>query len=188
MQLRTIRDLSSIVTNAGEAEIKGLEVELLARPLEGLDVGVALAWTDATFTDYQDDDPLDAIPKSTPLDLSGNDLARSPDFTANLNVAYTWQLPWGSLTSSVNYYWSDEVYFSAYNSKDRDYQDSYHKTDVNVIFNSLDDVWYASLSVQNLENAELASSIQVEDATLGGVNRAQWQAPQTVRMSVGYNF
>ncbi len=188
MQLRTIRDLSSIVTNAGEAEIKGLEVELLARPLEGLDVGVALAWTDATFTDYQDDDPLDAIPKSTPLDLSGNDLARSPDFTANLNVAYTWQLPWGSLTSSVNYYWSDEVYFSAYNRKDRDYQDSYHKTDVNVIFNSLDDVWYASLSVQNLENAEVASSIQVEDATLGGVNRAQWQAPQTVRMSVGYNF
>lgn len=188
MQLRTIRDLNSIVTNAGEAEIKGLEVELLARPLEGLDVGVALAWTDATFTDYQDDDPLDAIPKSTPLDLSGNDLARSPDFTANLNVAYTWQLPWGSLTSSVNYYWSDEVYFSAYNREDRDYQDSYHKTDVNVTFNSLDDVWYASLSVQNLENAEVASSIQTADATLGGVDRAQWQAPQTVRMSLGYNF
>jgi iron complex outermembrane recepter protein len=186
MQLRTIRDLNSIVTNAGEAEIKGLEVELLARPLEGLDVGLALAWTDATFTDYFDDDPLDGVDEL--LDLSGNDLARSPDFTANLNVAYTWQLPWGSLTSSVNYYWSDEVYFSAYNRKDLDYQDSYHKTDVNVTFNSLDDVWYASLSVQNLENAEVASSIQTADATLGGVNRAQWQAPQTVRMSVGYNF
>ncbi|BFM14060.1 TonB-dependent receptor [Maricurvus nonylphenolicus] len=186
MQLRTIVGTDSIVTNAGEAGIQGLEVELLARPMEGLQLSAALAWTDAEFDEYFDDDPHDGL--NSLLDLSGNDLARSPDYTASLNAAYTWDLPWGSLTSSVNYYWSDEVYFSAYNRKDRDYQDSYHKTDINVTFNSLDDVWYATLSVQNLENAEVASNINLDNPTLGGIDYVQWQAPQTVRVSLGYNF
>ncbi len=187
MQLRTIVGTDSIVTNAGEAGIKGLEVELLARPMEGLQLSAALAWTDAEFDEYFADDPHDSL-GATAVDLSGNDLARSPDYTASLNAAYTWDLPWGSLTSSVNYYWADEVYFSAFNREDRDYQDSYHKTDINVTFNSLDDVWYASLSVQNLENAEVASNINLNNPQLGGVDYVQWQAPQTVRMSVGYNF
>lgn len=187
MQLRTIVGTDSIVTNAGEAGIQGIEVELLARPMDGLQLSAALAWTDAEFDEYFADDPHDAL-ADTALDLSGNDLARSPDYTASLNAAYTWDLPWGSLTSSVNYYWSDDVYFSAFNRKDRDYQDSYHKTDINVTFNSLDDVWYASLSVQNLENAEVASNVNLNNPDLGGVDYVQWQAPQTVRFSLGYNF
>ncbi|NIB38599.1 TonB-dependent receptor [Pseudomaricurvus alkylphenolicus] len=188
MQLRTIRDLASIVTNAGEAEIKGVELELLARPTQNLELNAALAWTSAKFDEYFDDDPLDNIPRSTPLDLAGNDLARSPDFTANLGAAYTWMIPWGTLTTSVNYYWSDEVFFSAYNREDRDFQDSYHKTDVSLTFNSADELWYATLAFQNLENAEVASNINVADASLGGVDRVQWQAPSTYRLSVGYHF
>jgi iron complex outermembrane receptor protein len=188
MQLRTIRDLNSVVTNAGEADVKGIELEILARPIDGLELGAALAYTNAEFAVYLDDDPLDAIPKSSPLDLSGNDLAHSPDYTANLSAAYTWQLPWGSLTSSVRYYWSDEVYFSAYNRADRDYQDSYQKTDVSLAFESSDDVWFATMAFQNLENAEVASNYSTGDPSLGGPDRVQWQAPQTVRLSLGYHF
>jgi iron complex outermembrane receptor protein len=188
MQLRTIRDLNSVVTNAGEAEVKGIEIEMLARPIDGLELSAALAYTHAEFTDYQDDDPLDSIPKSSPLDLSGNDLARSPDYTVNLSAAYTWQLPWGSLTSSVRYYWSDEVYFSAYNRANRDYQDSYHKTDVSLAFESSDETWTATMAFQNLEDAEVASNISLGDASLGGSDRAQWQAPSIFRLSLGYHF
>lgn len=187
MQLRTIRDLTSAVQNAGEAEIKGLEIELLARPFEALELSAAFAYTDAKFVSYTDDDPLDGL-ANTPLDLSGNDLARSPDYTANLSAAYTWQFAWGSLTSSVNYYWSDELYFSAYNRKDVDYQDSYQRTDVNVTFNSADQIWYVSLAARNLENAEVASNIAPENTTLGGSPRAQWQEPQTVSLTAGYHF
>ena len=188
MQLRTIRDLSSTVTNAGEAKIKGVEIELLARPTEALELNAALAYTSAKFTNYLDDDPLDTIPNTLPLDLSGNDLARSPDFTANLSATYTWYLSWGSVASSVNYYWADEVYFSAYNRRDRDYQDSYHKTDIRLAFNSTDKLWYVALAAQNLENTDVASNIATADAQLGGLDRVQWQAPQTYSLTVGYHF
>jgi len=187
MQLSTIRDMRRVTTNAGESEIKGIEVELLARPIEPLELSAALAYTNAKFTDYYDDDPLDAIPATSPLDLSGNDLARSPDYTANLAAAYTWQIPWGSLTAGVSYYWSDEVYFSAYNRKDGDYQDSYQKTDIRLTYNSSDELWYITLAAQNLENAEVASNRGMP-APSGGVQSAQWQAPQTYNLSVGYHF
>jgi len=188
MQLRTIRDLNSVVTNAGESEIKGIELELLARPIENLELSAAFAYTNAKFVTYFDDDPLDDIPNTSPLDLSGNDLARSPDSSVNLLAAYTWEFPSGSLRSSINYYWSDEVYFSAYNRDELDFQESYHKTDASLTYYSADDLWYITLSAQNLGDVEVASQISSGDPTLGGIDRAQWQTPRMYKLSVGYHF
>jgi iron complex outermembrane receptor protein len=188
MQLRTIRDLNSVVTNAGESEIKGIELELLARPIDNLELSAALAYTNAKFVTYFDDDPLDEIPKTSPLDLSGNDLARSPDSSVNLLAAYTWEFPSGSLRSSLNYYWSDDVYFSAYNRDALDFQESYHKTDASVTYYSADDIWHITLSAQNIGDVEVASQISSGDPSLGGINRAQWQTPRMYKLSVGYRF
>lgn len=188
MQLRTIRDLSSVVTNAGESEIKGIELELLANPIENLELSAAFTYTNAKFITYFDDDPLDDIPNTSPLDLSGNDLARSPNTSVNLLAAYTWELASGSLKSSINYYWSDEVYFSAYNRDELDFQESYHKTDANLTYYSADDIWYIMLSAQNIGNVEIASQINPGDGTLGGINRAQWQTPRMYKLSAGYRF
>ncbi len=188
MQLRTIRDLTSVVTNAGESEIKGIELELLARPIDNLELSAAFAYTDAKFVTYFDDDPLDDIPKTSPLDLSGNDLARSPDSSVNLLAAYTWELSSGRLRSSINYHWSDDVYFSAYNRDDLDFQESYHKTDASLTYYSADDLWYITLSAQNLGDVEVASQINPGDPSLGGINRTQWQTPRMYKLSVGYHF
>jgi iron complex outermembrane receptor protein len=188
MQLRTIRELTSVVTNAGESEIKGIELELLARPIENLELSAALAYTDAKFVTYFDDDPLDDIPKTSPLDLSGNDLARSPDSSVNLLAAYTWELSSGRLRSSINYHWSDDVYFSSYNRDDLDFQESYHKTDASLTYYSADDLWYITLSAQNLGDVEVASQINPGDPSLGGINRVEWQTPRMYKLSVGYHF
>ena len=105
----------------------------------------------------------------------------------NLSAAYTWDFDVGSLTSSLVYYWSDEVYFTAYN-RERDSQDSYHKTDARLAFNSADGSWYVALSAKNLEDDEIASQIQLASPQLGGIDAAQWQAPRTVDLTVGYHF
>jgi len=186
MQLRTIRDLNSVVTNAGESEIKGVELELLARPLQGLELSAAFAYTNAEFTDYYDSDPQDAA--AGLLDLSGNALPRSPDSTVNLGATYSWDFNAGSVTASVNYYWSDSVYFSAYNRDDGDYQDSYHRTDARIIFNSADDSWYVAVAAKNLEDDEIASQLSLREPTLGGVDTVQWMPPRTYNVSLGYNF
>jgi iron complex outermembrane recepter protein len=185
MQLTTIRNLQRVTTNAGESEVKGIELELVARPIAGLDLGGSFAYTDSEFTDYDDIDPQD--PDAGVQDLSGNRLPRTPEFTVNLSAAYTWDFDMGSLTSSLVYYWSDEVFFTAYNRVD-DAQDSYHKTDARLAFNSADGSWYVALSAKNLEDDEIASQIQLASPQLGGVDAAQWQAPRTVDFTIGYYF
>lgn len=185
MQLSTIRDLQRETTNAGESEIKGIEVELVGRPTAALELGATVAYTDAEFTDYIDRDPQN--PDAGVQDLSGNRLPRAPEYTFNLSAAYSWDFEPGSLTASMVYYWSDEVYFSAFN-RDDTFQDSYHRTDARLAFFSADGRWDVALAAKNLEDDEVASQVELSSPQLGGVDVAQWQAPRTYTISVGYHF
>ena len=185
MQLTTIKELQRVTTNAGESEIKGIEIEMIGRPTSALDLGATFAYTNAEFTEYFDTDPED--PSAGIQDLSGNRLPRTPEYTLNLNAAYTWDFDPGSLTASMVYYWSDEVFFSAYN-READSQDSYHRTDARLAFNSTDGRWFVAVAAKNLEDDEVASQIQLSSPLLGGVDAAQWQAPRIYTLSVGYHF
>jgi iron complex outermembrane receptor protein len=185
MQLRTIRDLNSIVSNAGESEIKGIEVELTAQPTDALQLTANFAFTNAEFTDYTADDPQ--VPGLEPEDLSGNSLPRSPDSTVNLSAAYSWDFDFGSLTASADYFWSDKVYFGPFNVSEES-QDSYHRTGARLSFNSADDTWYVAAAVSNIEDDEVASQLMLGDATLRTARNAQWQSPRSYTLTAGYRF
>ena len=188
MQLSTVLNNQLVTTNAGEADVLGLEVELLARPIDALELSVALAHTRAKFVDYQADNPL--VPGVTVEVLDNNEMARSPDWTMNVAAAYTIDLAYGSLTASANMFWTDEVYFSAFNrlNDPSDYQGGYHVTDLRLHFASNDDVWFVSLAAKNLED-ELVASNASPRSDLGGPDATiQWQAPKTWSLSAGYNF
>ena len=86
--MRTIRDLASVVDNAGESEITGIELELTGRPTDALELSANFAYTDTEFTDYFNDNPQ--VPGRELEDLSGNELPRAPETTVNLAAAYTW--------------------------------------------------------------------------------------------------
>jgi iron complex outermembrane receptor protein len=61
------------------AEISGLEVELIAMPVDGLTVEAGFSQTKAEFTD------------ETPV-YGGNDLSNSPDFTGYANATYEFEV------------------------------------------------------------------------------------------------
>ena len=68
------------VDNAGEATSQGLETELRARPLDGLDLFAGLGFTDTEFDKYTD--PYGE-------DVSGNTLAFAPETTWNLGATWS---------------------------------------------------------------------------------------------------
>ncbi|MFT5766984.1 MAG: iron complex outermembrane receptor protein [Halioglobus sp.] len=186
MQLTTIRDVQRETTNAGKSEIKGIEIELVGRLTSALELRGSFAYTNAEFTEYFDIDPQN---KDAGLqDLSGSSLPRSPNYTANLSATYSWDFNSGTLKTSLSYYWSDEVFFTAYNRDDGDIQDSYHRTDARVVFDSADGRWYVAAAVKNLEDDEIASQMLLANPTLGGIDAVQWQAPLTYTLTAGYYF
>ncbi len=67
------------IANVGGASSKGVEFDLTARPLPGVDVYGSLGYTNATFSNGS---------FSLGQDVSGNDIPNTPDYTASLGVQY----------------------------------------------------------------------------------------------------
>ncbi|MEO0349208.1 MAG: TonB-dependent receptor [Cyanobacteria bacterium P01_A01_bin.15] len=65
--------------DSAEVTINGIEAELRARPLNGLDLTAGFGWLDAEYTDYADPNLGD---------FSGNNLPYSPEYTFNLAAQY----------------------------------------------------------------------------------------------------
>ncbi len=111
------------LTNAGELETQGIELEVDAQVTDNLSFQGSLAYTDAIFAQW-DDAPCYA--RQTPAegcideaqDLSGADMPNSPDWAIYLSPTYYIPVPSmpfdGFVTAS--YFWRDDVQFDTANN------------------------------------------------------------------------
>ncbi|HXW07011.1 MAG TPA: TonB-dependent receptor [Vicinamibacterales bacterium] len=68
------------IANVGGAVSRGFELELNARPLVGVDLFGAFGYTNARFDDGS---------RSSGVDVGGNELPNTPDYTASAGVQYS---------------------------------------------------------------------------------------------------
>lgn len=89
--------------NAGEAEIQGLELDLNAVPLPGLQFNAQYSFLDSEVQEVVD-------PQTGEEDLGQYQLPSAPEHNYTLDLAYTLPpLAIGSLTASIHYTWRDET-------------------------------------------------------------------------------
>ena len=99
----------TLVQNAATATINGLELELNAIPTDGLTLGANVGFLDAGFDEW-------TVPglNGLPVDKSGFELRRAPEFTLGLNALYERELANGHfLVFTGNYSWRDDYYVNA---------------------------------------------------------------------------
>jgi iron complex outermembrane receptor protein len=126
LQVSTFLNNLTFITNAAEATVFGVEVELLARPTSQLELGLALSWLDAEYDKFLTafgSNPCTPVPPATscsrPLreyDASGNTLINAPEWKANATAQYT--VPLGGAGSIVLFgqlSYQDDVYFTQIN-------------------------------------------------------------------------
>ncbi len=96
IQVGQIVNLSSVLTNAAKATVKGAEIEFLARPVPALEIGATLAYLDAKYDRFCTGDPTQpAAPvnpncsTANPIDLAGNRFPRAPEWTVTTSAQYT---------------------------------------------------------------------------------------------------
>ncbi|QIB64538.1 TonB-dependent receptor [Kineobactrum salinum] len=77
-----VSDMQTFIANAGDARSQGLEIELSAMPLEGLDLNLALTFQDAKMTGVADDIIVAAT--------DGETLPGSVDFKMSGGIQYSW--------------------------------------------------------------------------------------------------
>ena len=96
IQVGQIVNLSSVLTNAAKATVKGAEIEFLARPVPALEIGATLAYLDAKYDRFCTGDPTrPSAPvnancsAANPIDLAGNRFPRAPEWTVTTSAQYT---------------------------------------------------------------------------------------------------
>lgn len=92
-------------TNASNAEVKGLEAELMASPIDGLDLSLGASFLDATYQDFQ----------SQGDDYSGNTLPNAPEVSLNGSARYEWDIFGGSAEAQADVTYRSKVFYDTRN-------------------------------------------------------------------------
>jgi iron complex outermembrane receptor protein len=98
----------TVFQNAKEARIYGIDGNLAVAVADSFNVRLGAAWIHARYTDFPNASGT-ALNPATNLDVSGTlqnwndqEMARAPEFSANLGADYSWRLPFGSLLMAAN--------------------------------------------------------------------------------------
>jgi iron complex outermembrane receptor protein len=124
-QVLQVIGVQGVITNAGDAEIQGLEVEISSLLNESWAVNAGVTMLDSQYGDFLNVDTLRA--ELGALQNRGNPLSYAPDTSINLGVTYSTELEsGGSLALSVDGSYRSRVFFRGVQSKERLYRPLYH--------------------------------------------------------------
>lgn len=194
LQVTSFEFGSARVDNAGEATVRGIELDGRVAATEWLTLGGSLAYLDTEYDEYTNGTCADAPSPSRPnpdgvsCDLSGLPLINSPDFSGNVygdvvvNLSDSIDLLFGANISYSDDYYTEANYITALK------QDSYSNIGAYIGLASVDDKWSLSLVGKNLSDEETTGSgIEINALGLASVVPTG-NSPRMVYINGQYNF
>ncbi|HEX5068140.1 MAG TPA: TonB-dependent receptor [Myxococcota bacterium] len=202
----------------GSATIRGVEIEYILTPIEGLQVNGFFNWLDSRINNMQLIDPtiracqqpgcpsLQQPPESIatallPVDVSGNRLTRSPEWAGSFGVQYEFDFGrWGFFTPRFATQFQGLTYYRVFNSYDDttkrqglfyltdDKQEPFIKYDAKIMWRSEDDRFTAEVFGVNLSDEDVLNSVIVGSQFSGGQALGQYQPPRMYGIRVGINY
>jgi iron complex outermembrane receptor protein len=203
---------STVVRNASEATIKGLEVELEWSITANDHLQFVGTVMDAGFDDFEIPDTLfgdlfnpyasdQSNSPMDPVDLSGNSPARTPDWKFTLIYEHDFALGGGYLTPRLVATFSDSYYLDIYNRDDLEagifpglpdggrklgQQDAYQIYDLSARFVPGSGKWMAEVFMKNITDEDVKISSGNFITENGFV--ATYTPPQTYGLTLSYAF
>ena len=174
------------VVNASDATIAGVEAGLSAQVTEGFKLTAAAVWLDATYDKLVTNDLV--YPELGERDLSGNRLARAPEWQFSTSAEYGFALG-ASLGVGVraDYQWQSRQFFSFYNHE-LNSQESYGLLNLSVAVGPKDGRWLATAFARNLTDEFYVfyaeANVPAGFPSLGGAVGP----PRMYGLGLAYNF
>lgn len=101
----------SFAQNAAGGEVKGLELEVQAVPIENLRIAASVGLLSAKYQDFNPTLSVSGITQE--VDRSGNRYFRTPERTATLDVQYRIPLPQGTVVLATDWNYRSHQYYNA---------------------------------------------------------------------------
>ena len=179
-QVAQVIGFQGVITNAGDAMIRGVEFELSSFLNENWSVNAGVTLLDSEYGSFLNTDTLRA--GLGLLENKGNPLSYAPDRSVNLGLAYNTPITLGGdLTVSVDASYRSRVYYREFDQR-KDSTDPYTIVNVNVNWRSADEVYAARLFVRNATDEQYVTNIQGSNTTYG--RQGTWNMPRQVGVEV----
>ncbi|POP53960.1 TonB-dependent receptor [Zhongshania marina] len=183
MQVSRIEAGSLVTVNAAEADVSGLEFDFVGNVSSQLQVMGGLSYVKSEYAKFKNAPVY--VPSSTGLggnelvvtDLSGNDLARSPEVTANVGATYDI----GPFVLGANYYYNDGF---SWEPSGRIKQDSYQTVNAFAAWYNSDRTIGVRLYGNNLTDEEYASFVLEQEVA----DNYEPAPPRTFGVELSYEF
>jgi iron complex outermembrane receptor protein len=175
---------NTLINNINGMDVKGAELSGRWSPIAEFVVSGGVAYTDAEFSDYLTDDPLQF--GNLLVQLEGNTPQLSPEWKGNLGVEYTFDVRADAeLTVGTNVSYVGDQFFDEFNRAPY-LEDEYTLYDGNVTYRPTSRNWSVSLWGRNLGNEKVFADLSY--SALGRVTSKKFINPRTYGVSFNYNF
>lgn len=191
--LQVVANLGTTIetSNAAEASIQGLELDMTAALSDQMQVRVGYTYLDTEYEDYPEADcyfpfvdgagnPIGGNAGSS-CDATGNQLARSPENTLNLGLDYWVPVADGQLAFSATYYYNSGMYFTP---EERLEVSSYDLLNGRITWTNASESFNVSLFGNNILDEEWITQMiaqAIADFQVAG-------APRTYGVEFGFKF
>jgi iron complex outermembrane receptor protein len=175
--------------NAAAGRTKGVDAELEAVLLPGLNLRGAVSYLDAKYTDFRNAPCFQILSTggigvvgTGRCDLTGARMIRSPELTFNVNLGYDWRLHNGQKLSfqagdsyNSGFFWDPDHLFK---------QQSYHNLTASISWTSADEHMRLSVWGKNLADEEIWTNAQEASPYLSYYPGQ----PATYGVTIGYRY
>ncbi|MFV8816123.1 TonB-dependent receptor [Haliea sp. E17] len=141
-----IRIQGNSIVNAAGSTISGLELDLTAIPTDQLTLRASFAYLDAEYDDFEPIDPATQLR----VDMSGQPLQNSPEWTASASARYDIPVASGLATAVLEYSYTDEKYLTNLFNRPRSLVQETHLVNASLQWAPDSDEWSVSVWARNL--------------------------------------
>ncbi|MGC6521790.1 MAG: TonB-dependent receptor [Candidatus Micropelagos thuwalensis] len=178
----------NIVENV-DAKIHGFETDINFATSDNSQLFFSLAYNDSEYDDGSMLVDATLPGGAAPADVSGRSLPLTPKLALNLGFNYSFQLQNGdSLIPSILVHWEDDTDLRQF-GYDVDVQESWSETSFQVSYRPANKKWHLDGWIRNIEDPDGDDVVNQSYLVTGlGARTANFRAPQTVGVSIGYRF
>jgi iron complex outermembrane receptor protein len=180
MQIIVRQGFAPLTFNAGEAKIKGFEIESTWIPTPAWIIQASLGYINAKYSKLDESVETVGITKDSKL-------PQTPQWSANIGVGYTTRLGNWNLTPRVDWVYTDDVYNNAVNTPQL-LQDSYSILNAAIILQSDNEAWEFILAGRNLTDEIILISGSSGYETASGYLTGTYARKREWSLSAKYSF
>ena len=185
-QLLQVIGVRAIITNAGGAELTGVEVESVTEISDRLSLSTGFSYIDSQYKDFVNFSGV--APQFGFQQAKGNPLNNVPEVSLNLGIRYALTLASGhALSYRLDVAYRDDTSFSEFDEDKGGYvQDAYTVVDLNVVWESVGGAWRSRFFVKNLTDEDYVSGYN--SGAFNGGKFGAWGNPRVMGVEVQRNF